>query len=296
MPSFNTHTFVGPDGEPRHRRIDRAIAYLIRHHHRQPSLDDIAKAAGLSPYHLQRTFKTWTGVTPKRFMQYLQLGQAKELLIRDRALLDTALDVGLSGTGRLHDLFIHCEAVTPGQFKTRGRGLTISYGLHDSAFGRALLATTPRGLCWLGFVSAGGDRQALAELRGDWPEANLVADPQRTRPYAERAFARARAGGLAPTLSLDLRGTNFQIKVWEALLRIPFGQLATYQDVAAAVGQPSAARAVGSAVGANPISLVIPCHRVILKSGVIHNYRWGTDRKRTILVLEQALNSSIGEP
>jgi AraC family transcriptional regulator of adaptative response/methylated-DNA-[protein]-cysteine methyltransferase len=187
----------------------------------------------------------------------------------------------------LHDLFISCEGVTPGEFKNRGHGLLIEYGLHDSEFGRALVGATAKGMCWLGFVVDGRDREAIGELKGDWPGARLVHNPTRTASLAQRAFARARSDRGRHALRLDLHGTNFQIKVWEALLRIPFGRLASYQDIAVAIGAPKAARAVGTAVGANPISLVIPCHRVILKSGVIHNYRWGTKRKRTILALEQ---------
>jgi AraC family transcriptional regulator, regulatory protein of adaptative response / methylated-DNA-[protein]-cysteine methyltransferase len=291
MAKTSPHTFVGDEGEPRHAAIDAALDYMASRYQRQPSLDEIARVAGMSPYHFQRTFRAWTGVTPKRFMQYLQLGKAKDLLIEEHSLMTTALDVGLSGTSRLHDLFISCEAVTPGEFKTSGRGLVISYGIHDSPFGRALIGATDRGICWLGFVAARRDARAVRELEGDWPGARLVHDPARIAPLAEHVFARARTGKGRGSLRLDLRGTNFQIKVWEALLKIPFGRLATYQDVAAAIGDPQAARAVGGAVGANPISLVIPCHRVILKSGIIHNYRWGVDRKRTILALEQAHES-----
>jgi len=294
MATQSPHRFVGEDGEPRHSAIDAALDYLARRYRQQPSLDDVARVAGLSPYHFQRTFRAWTGVTPKRFIQYLQLNKAKELLIDEHSLMSTAFNIGLSGTSRLHDLFISCEAVTPGEFKNRGRGLVIWYGLHDSAFGRALVGCTDRGICWLGFVVNRRDAQTVRELREDWPGARLVHDQARTARLAAHVFARARSGRRHPPLRLDLRGTNFQIKVWEALLKIPFGRVASYQDVAAAIGAPSAARAVGGAVGANPISLVIPCHRVILKSGIIHNYRWGADRKRTILALEQAHHSKKG--
>lgn len=288
MTKNNGRSFVGNEGEARHAAIDAALEYLVSRYQHQPSLDDIARVAGMSPYHFQRTFRAWTGVTPKRFIQYLQLGKAKDLLIEEHSLMTTAFEIGLSGTSRLHDLFISCEAVTPGEFKNRGRGLEICYGVHDSPFGRAVIGVTGRGVCWLGFVEARRDEHTIAELIGDWPGARFVHAPARTTPLAERAFARARAGRSETPLRLDLRGTNFQIKVWEALLRIPFGSVATYQDVAIATGAPSAARAVGGAVGANPISLVIPCHRVILKSGIIHNYRWGVNRKRAILAMEQA--------
>ncbi len=288
MSKKSARAFVGTEGEPRHAAIDAALEYLASRYQRQPTLDEIARVAGMSPFHFQRTFHAWTGVTPKRFIQYLQLGKAKDLLIEEHSLMTTAFEVGLSGTSRLHDLFISCEAVTPGEFKNRGRGLEIWYGLHDSPFGRALIGVTERGICWLGFVDARRDEYTIGELQGDWPGARFVHDPARTTPLAEQIFARARVGKSSTPLRLDLRGTNFQIKVWEALLRIPFGRVATYQDVADATGRPTAARAVGGAVGANPISLVIPCHRVILKSGIIHNYRWGVNRKRTILALEQA--------
>jgi len=285
------HRFVGPEGEPRHAAIDRALDFLAAKFREQPDLDEIARVAGMSPFHFQRTFRSWTGVTPKRFLQYLQLAEAKDLLIARETLLSTAYAVGLSGTGRLHDLFISCEAVTPGEFKKRGEGLQIRYGIHDSPFGRALIALTDKGVCWLGFVTRGRDHVAIRELKHDWPGASLSHDPSCTASTAAHIFERARSGSHDKALALDLRGTNFQIKVWEALLKIPHGHLATYQDVAAAVDVPQAARAVGRAVGANPISLVIPCHRVIRKSGVLHNYRWGADRKRTILALEQAFNN-----
>jgi AraC family transcriptional regulator of adaptative response/methylated-DNA-[protein]-cysteine methyltransferase len=292
MAKQNPHAFLGKEGEARHSAIDAALAFLVTHYKEQPSLEDVARVAGLSAYHFQRTFRAWTGLTPKRFIQYLQLTKAKDLLIEERSLMSTTFDIGLSGTSRLHDLFISCEAVTPGEFKSRGHNLDIGYGIHDGEFGRALIAVTERGICWLGFVVNRDDAHTIRELHTDWPGARLVRDESRTAPVAARVFARARSGRDRRLLRLDLRGTNFQIKVWEALLKIPYGRLASYQDVAAAIGEPSATRAVGGAVGANPISLVIPCHRVILKSGVIHNYRWGTDRKRTILALEQAHHTS----
>lgn len=288
MTKKHVRAFVGHEGEPRHAAIDAALEYLASRYRQQPSLEEVARVAGMSPFHFQRTFRAWTGVTPKRFIQYLQLGTAKDLLIEEHSLMTTAFEIGLSGTSRLHDLFISCEAVTPGEFKNRGRGLDIRYGLHDSPFGRAAIGATDRGVCWLGFVDARRDDHTVSELMGDWPGARFVHDPAGTQPLADQIFARARGDRRREPLRLDLRGTNFQIKVWEALLRIPFGRVATYQDVAVATGAPTAARAVGGAVGANPISLVIPCHRVILKSGVIHRYRWGVDRKRTILAMEQA--------
>ena len=271
-----------------HPGIAAAIDYLAENHEDQPSLDDVASVAGMSAHHFQRTFKTWTGVSPKRFLQYVTLGHAKRLLDGRASVLDAALESGLSGPGRLHDLFVSCEAVTPGEYKSRGQGLEIRYGLHDGPFGRALVGVTARGICWLGFVKGKDDRGAVEEFAGAWPAAELVEDGETTRSSAGRAFRFAMGEGAEPVRLLVL-GTNFQIKVWEALLRIPRGDIVSYQDVARALGCPNAVRAVGRAVGFNPISLLIPCHRVILKSGVVHTYRWGTARKRAILAIEQAL-------
>ncbi len=274
-----------------HAGIAAAIDYLAGNYEDQPSLDDMASAAGMSAYHFQRTFKTWTGVSPKRFLQFVTLGHAKRLLDGRASVLDAALEAGLSGPGRLHDLFVACEAVTPGEYKSRGRGLEIRYGLHDGPFGRALIGVTGRGICWLSFVSNGDDRGAVEEFADAWPASDLIEDGGATKSAAARAFRFAMGEGAEPVRLLVL-GTNFQIKVWEALLRIPRGGIVSYQDVARALGSPGAVRAVGRAVGSNPIALLIPCHRVILKSGVIHNYRWGTLRKRAILAIEQALGEA----
>ena len=273
----------------RYTEIAQAIDYLVRNYADQPSLDDVARIAGISPHHFQRTFKTWTGVSPKRFLQYVTIGHAKTLL-RDRAnLLDTAFDLGLSGPGRLHDLFVACEAVTPGQYKLRGDGLVIRHGFHDSPFGRVLIGVTDRGICRLGFVTGGGEAKAVSALSKEWPAAELIADELSTHETAEEAFRFAL--GRSPDTEqpkLLVMGTNFQIKVWESLMRIPRGGVVSYQDVARVIGNTGAQRAIGRAVGANPIAMLIPCHRVILKSGAIHNYRWGVERKRAILAFEQA--------
>ncbi len=271
-----------------HAGIAAAIDYLAGNYEDQPSLDDAASAAGMSAHHFQRTFKTWTGVSPKRFLQYVTLGHAKRLFDGRASVLDAALDSGLSGPGRLHDLFVACEAVTPGEYKSRGQGLEIRYGLHDGPFGRALVGVTVLGICWLSFVQGTDDRSAVEEFAGAWPAADLIEDGAASAPAAARAFRFAMGEGAEPVKLLVL-GTNFQIKIWEALLRIPRGEIVSYQDVARALGHPGAVRAVGRAVGSNPISLLIPCHRVILKSGVVHNYRWGVVRKRAILAIEQAL-------
>ena len=271
-----------------HAGIAAAIDYLAGNYEDQPSLDDMASVAGMSAHHFQRTFKTWTGVSPKRFLQFVTLGHAKRLLDGRASVLDAALEAGLSGPGRLHDLFVACEAVTPGEYKSRGRGLEIRYGLHDGPFGRALIGVTARGICWLSFVRDGDEKGAVEEFAAEWPASELIEDSGTAGSAAARAF-RFALGEEAEPVRLLVLGTNFQIKVWEALLRIPRGGMVSYQNVARAMGRPDAARAVGRAVGSNPISLLIPCHRVILKSGVVHDYRWGTLRKRAILAIEQAL-------
>ena len=279
-----------PETETAHfADIAAAIEYLVGHYAEQPSLDDVARRSGISPHHFQRTFKAATGVSPKRFLQYVTISHAKTLLADRTNLLDTSFDLGLSGPGRLHDLFVACEAVTPGQFKLRGQGLAIRYGFHDSPFGRILIGVTERGICRLSFVTGNDEAGEARAFAQDWPAAEMIFAPGSTSAPAEQAFRFAigrNPGGQAPELLV--MGTNFQIKVWESLMRIPRGGVVSYQDVARAIGNPSATRAIGRAVGGNPIALLIPCHRVILKSGAIHNYRWGVERKRAILAFEQA--------
>lgn len=266
-------------------RIREAIAYVIDHATDQPSLETMADHAGLSPHHFQRVFKRFAGISPKKFLQYVTLSHAKQALIEDASVLDAALDAGLSGPSRLHDLFVNCEAMTPGEFKALGPSLVIRYGMHDTPIGRVMLGATERGICWLAFVADDG-RPAEEEFERAWAGATLIRDDAATAPWVERAFAIEDLG--RKPLPLLIRGTNFQIKVWEALLRIPFGRLVTYQDVAQAIGNPKAVRAVGSAVGKNNISWLIPCHRVILSSGVMHNYRWGVRQKKILNALELA--------
>jgi AraC family transcriptional regulator of adaptative response/methylated-DNA-[protein]-cysteine methyltransferase len=269
---------------PYDARIARAIGYVVEHYQEQPSLEAMAERAGLSPFHFQRTFKRWAGISPKRFLQYVTLGEAKRLLLNDASVLDAALDSGLSGPSRLHDLFVQCEAMTPGEFKALGDELEIRWGLHDAPLGRVLIGVTERGICWLAFVE-NDDAPVIAEFEREWRGARLVRDDAGTADAVARAFT-FDAAGAVPLL---LRGTNFQIKVWEALLRIPFGQLVSYGSLAQAIGQPRAVRAVGRAVGANNISWLIPCHRVILATGVIHNYRWGAHQKRVLTAFEAAM-------
>jgi AraC family transcriptional regulator of adaptative response/methylated-DNA-[protein]-cysteine methyltransferase len=271
---------------PYDARIARAIAYAAERYQDQPSLEDMAAAACLSPFHFQRVFKRWAGISPKRFLQYVTLSHAKRLLVEDASVLDAALCTGLSGPSRLHDLFVTCDAMTPGEFKALGAQLVIRWGVHDAPLGRVVIGVTERGICWLSFVT--DDEAAVIEaFRREWQGATLVRDQAATAGYVRRGFELSERSG--EPLPLLLRGTNFQMKVWEALLRIPFGHLVSYQAIAEAIGQPRAVRAVGAAVGRNNISWLIPCHRVILSTGVLHNYRWGTAQKRKLVTLEGAV-------
>ena len=266
-------------------RIEQAILYLDNHYTEQPSLEEVAANVGLSEFHFQRLFTRWAGVSPKRFLQYLTKEGAKDLLNLSENLLDTTHQIGLSSLGRLHDLFVNAEAVSPGEYKSRGLGLTIRYGLHPTPFGKCLLAVTERGICHLSFVqtSEGDSIDALVE---DWKRAEMIEDHRATAPLVEPIFDLSRRGNT--NLQVHLRGTNFQIKVWEALLNIPAGAVTTYEGIAARIGKPGAMRAVGTAVGHNPIAVLIPCHRVIRKVGEFGNYRYGAPRKKALLAREFA--------
>lgn len=268
-----------------YRLVEKAIQYIETHARSQPELAEIASAVGLSEYHFQRLFTRWAGVSPKRFMQFLTKEHAKKLLDRSANLLEVAHQTGLSSLGRLHDLFVHAEAVTPGEYKSRGAGVNIRYGLHSTPFGKCLIATTERGVCHLAFVD-GCEGKAIDSLAGHWKQAMMTEDYKATAPLIARIFLDV---GTDTPLNLHLRGTNFQIKVWEALLYIPNGALTTYGQIAAQAGSPRAVRAVGSAVGDNPIAYLIPCHRVIRKSGEIGNYLYGSARKKAILARELAM-------
>jgi len=270
-----------------YERIAQAIQFLEQHYQEQPSLDDLANRLALSPFHLQRLFTQWAGVSPKRFVQYLTAEHAKRLLTNDHSVLDATYETGLSSPSRLHDLLIATEAVTPGEFKQQGAGLQIVYGRHPTPFGDCLLAATPRGICQLLFLTEGGWEQAVAELQMQWQAAALVEEPSQTQPFLDQIFPTTGKHGQR-TLSLLLKGTNFQLKVWNALLQIPAGVVWSYADVAQAIGQPTATRAVGSAIGANPIGYLIPCHRVIRKNGHVEAYRWGSTRKKAMLAWEAA--------
>jgi len=269
-----------------YQRIEQAIHYLEANVQRQPGLHEIAASLNLSEYHFQRLFTRWAGVSPKRFLQYLTKEHAKALLARSTSLLDATYEVGLSSPGRLHDLFVQCEAVTPGEFKAKGWGLIIYSGFHPTPFGESLLGLTDRGICHLAFVQDQDRDGALRDLRLEWANATLRLSPERTRPLAERIFAPS--GQPSAPIPLLLRGTNFQIKVWEALLRIPSGQVTSYEGIAAHLRMPDAARAVGNAVANNPVAYLIPCHRVIRKVGEFGNYRYGPARKKALLAWEMA--------
>jgi len=269
-------------------RIEKAILFLDSNFRAQPSLREISRSVNLSEHHFQRLFRRWAGISPKRFLQYLTAGYAKELLRESRSVLDVTYESGLSSPGRLHDLFVHVEAVTPGEFKRKGAGLGINYGFHWSPFGLCLLATTERGICALSFLGeASRDEQALANLKSRWPGADLLENPAMTECLIDQIFPRTGRRG-ARALGLFLRGTNFQIKVWEALLKIPMGCVVSYEDIAVHLHRPGATRAVGSAVSRNPIAFLIPCHRVIRKIGVVGDYHWGAVRKKAMLGWEAA--------
>jgi AraC family transcriptional regulator of adaptative response/methylated-DNA-[protein]-cysteine methyltransferase len=265
-------------------RIEQAILYLENHYKDQPSLEEVAANIGLSEYHFQRLFTRWAGVSPKRFLQFLTKEGAKELLDKSENLLDTTHLVGLSSLGRLHDLFVTTEAVSPGEYKSHGEGVTIRYGLHASPFGKCLVAMTERGICHLGFVQTmTSEGAAIDNLVADWMNARMIEDNKGTAPLIEPIFDLDHRG---KPLNIHLRGTNFQLKVWEALLTIPTGAVTTYEGLAERIGQPAATRAVGTAVGHNPIAVLIPCHRVIRKVGEFGNYRYGALRKKALLARE----------
>lgn len=264
-------------------RIAQAIHYIEINSHRQPDLNELAAQVGLSEYHFQRLFTRWAGISPKRFLQFLTRENAKALLSSSGDLLEATFASGLSSPGRLYDLFVQTEAVTPGEYKSRGTGVKILYGFHPTPFGECLLALTGRGICFLAFVES-SRAAALAELKSTWVNASLTEAPDRSAPIVGQIFS---AENMA-VLPLHLRGTNFQVKVWEALLRLKPGQVTTYQALADQVGASGAARAVGNAVASNPVAYLIPCHRVLLKTGHFGNYRYGPTRKKAMLGWEMA--------
>jgi len=271
-----------------YQRIARVIRYLDECHRSQPDLATLAERVGLSPFHFHRLFSAWAGVTPKDFLQCLTLAHAKELLRAGESVLDAALSAGLSGPGRLHDLCVGLEAASPGEWKSGGEGWTIVVGLADSPFGRCLIAESPRGICHLSFIETENGAAELAALAADWPRARLQRTDAAAARLARRVFERPDRAGSRPALRAWVRGTPFQVRVWRALLALPPGTLVSYGGLAAALGKPTAARAVGTAVGQNPLAYLIPCHRVIRETGVIGDYRWGRTRKQAIVAWEGA--------
>jgi AraC family transcriptional regulator of adaptative response/methylated-DNA-[protein]-cysteine methyltransferase len=265
-----------------YQRIEKAIQFLAENFHSQPSLKEISGNIHMSEFHFQRLFTRWVGISPKRFLQFLTKEYAKTLLEKSINLLDVTYESGLTSPGRLHDLFVTCEAVTPGEYKTKGAGLEIAYGYHATPFGECMLALTGRGICGLSFVQNDGRQPVFADLKNRWTHAKLVEDPYVTRPLVKRIFNPSQPKNSAP-LYLILNGTNFQIKVWEALIKIPMGAVVSYESVAAHIGMPKASRAVGNAVGSNPVSFIIPCHRVIRKTAEFGNYGGGVARKMAML-------------
>jgi AraC family transcriptional regulator, regulatory protein of adaptative response / methylated-DNA-[protein]-cysteine methyltransferase len=262
--------------------VRRAIGHIRGHWREQPEIEAIAEAAGVTPTELHHLFRRWAGLTPKAFVQALTLDGARRLLRDSASVLDATYEVGLSGPGRLHDLFVTHEAMSPGEWKSGGEGLTLRYGFHPSTFGNALVMATERGLAGLAFADPGAEEATLAEMKARWPKASYVADAARTAPIARRIFDPTLWQAEQP-LRVVLIGTDWEVRVWQALLRIPMGRLATYSGIAGKVCSPTAARAVGAAVGKNPLAFVVPCHRVIGKAGELTGYHWGLTRKRAML-------------
>jgi AraC family transcriptional regulator of adaptative response/methylated-DNA-[protein]-cysteine methyltransferase len=267
-------------------RIARAIEFIAKHGHRQPHLSEIAAHVNMSEYHFQRLFSRWAGVTPKRFLQILTVDRAKRLLREARPLLEVSNELGLSSGSRLYDHFVNIEAVTPGEFSRHGEGLSIAYGVHETPFGRAFIAVTRRGICRLSFLDPEGIDTHREGLIDTWPRADVTEDGIKTASVIRSVFTDS-ATARSP-LSVHVSGTNFQASVWRALLQIPPGEVRSYSQVASAVGKPSAVRAVGQAIGANPVAYLIPCHRVIRQNGELGGYHWGVTRKRAMQAWEQA--------
>lgn len=267
--------------------IAESIDYLVAHHTEQPDLDFLARRAGYESSYFQKLFKEKVGISPKRLQQFMNMRHARELLSAGYNTLEAAHSTGLSGNGRLHDLFITCEGMTPGSVQNRGKGLTITYGLHPTILGNAIIAKTDKGVCWLGFMMDESEAHCLSRIQQHWPDALIHKSDEAIRPESEKLIAIWEGhGSEKDKLKLDLYGTNFQLQVWQALLKIPNGETLTYQDIARDLGRPKSSRAVGNAVGANPISLLIPCHRVIRATGIIDNYGWGSPRKKVLLAFE----------
>jgi AraC family transcriptional regulator, regulatory protein of adaptative response / methylated-DNA-[protein]-cysteine methyltransferase len=266
-----------------YQRIERAILFIENNFQSQPTLRKIAGAVSLSEHHFQRLFKRWAGISPKRFLQFVTAVHAKKLLQSRQGLMEVAYKSGLSSVSRLHDLFVNMEAMTPGELRKQGKALTILYGLHPSPFGECFIAVTDKGISSLEFVGESDIDAAVADLKNQWKNAQIILDQKATRHFIDKIFG-DRSQRSRP--SLYVKGTNFQIKVWEALLKIPQGVVVSYEDLAASIGKPKAVRAVANAVAHNPVAFLIPCHRVIRKTGAIGGYHWGSEKKIAILLWE----------
>ncbi len=271
-----------------YQRIERAILFIENNFRSQPALRDIAGAIGLSEHHFQRLFKRWAGISPKRFLQFVTSVHAKELLKSPQGLVDVAYESGLSSMSRLHDLFVNMDAVTPGEFRRQGEALTIRYGFHSSPFGECFIAHTDKGICSLEFIGKSDSDAAVAGLKKQWKNAQIVEDQKSSKEFIDKLFG-GRSRKSRP--SVYVKGTNFQIKVWEALLKIPQGAVVSYEALAASIGKPKAVRAVANAVAHNPVAFLIPCHRVIRKTGAIGGYHWGSAKKTAILLWESGKKS-----
>ena len=271
-------------------RVAEAIAYLEQHLTHQPNLSDLSAELQISPYHLQRTFRRMAGISPKRFLQFLTLESGKRLLEQPRSVLDTAYELGLSGSARLHDHFVTLEGVTPGEFRAQGSGLEIRWGIHSSVFGNVFIAKTQRGICRVSFLGSASADAELAELQSSWSGAAIARDAAATESIASQLFV----PGASPDgpFQLLVPGSNLQIQVWRALLRIPSDTLWSYQQVAQAAGVPNACRAVGNAIAKNPVAYLIPCHRVIRKTGEFGAFRWGHARKRTLIAWDLSASAA----
>jgi AraC family transcriptional regulator of adaptative response/methylated-DNA-[protein]-cysteine methyltransferase len=267
-----------------YERIEKAIVYLKQNFKEQPNLDEVARQAYLSPFHFQKLFTNWAGVSPKKFLQFISVEYAKDLLKQNMPLADVSFETGLSGTGRLHDLFIGIEGMTPGEFKQGGEALQINYSFAETPFGNIIIASTAKGICKLAFVD--NDKSGIADLQQFFPNATLVQKTDMIQQDALRFFAGDWSD--LKKIKLHLKGTSFQLKVWQSLLRVPFGRLSTYASIAVDIENPTAARAVGTAIGSNPVAFLIPCHRVIKSTGIIGEYHWGSNRKTSMLGWEAA--------
>lgn len=287
-------TLEAPETHINYLRIQEAIQYLEQNFKRQPELDEVAEKVHLSPFHFQRIFTEWAGVSPKRFLQFLTIDYLKAKLHHSRNLVEAAESAGLSSQSRVYDLFTTLEGVTPQEYKLHGSGIRIEYGFHETPFGLCLIGITDRGVCWLTFPSDENRDLEIASMKEHWYNALVYPNHESTVVYAEKIF-NPPVGKSTGELKVFAKGTNFQLKVWEALLKIPVGAVTTYQGIAEIIEQPKAIQAVGSAVGANHIAYLIPCHRVIRKNGILGEYRWSSARKKSIIGWEQARTEGSGQ-